>query len=129
MFEREAAMANPGINSGMQVLTSDGEVLGTVERASTDGFLLRRMTGQDSEKIPELWIHRVDDHVHLNRTGAEALAGWKSLQFQTSAGEKPGAPVEETSAARGGNRSWLLWIALALVILIAAFLLLPRLTA
>ena len=119
-------MEHRDIPRGMQVLTSDGEVLGTVDRPSGQGFMLRRMGSNDREEtIPEMWIHRVDEHVHLNRTGAEAIAGWKSLQFETSSGERPGAIEEtdkETSTTTGGN-NWLLWLAIAAVAILAVLVL------
>jgi len=110
---------------GMQVLTSDGELLGTVDRPSNQGFMLRRIGASDREEtIPEMWVHRVDEHVHLNRTGAEAVAGWKSLQFQTSSGERPGAigdGDEDRKSATGAG--WLLWLAIAAVAILAVLIL------
>ncbi len=94
------------IASGMQVLTADGELLGTVREPSSGGFLLNRLgPGRDGEEtIPELWVERVDQHVHLNRTGAEAVAGWKSLQFKTSSGRYYPIPWNELryDTGRGG---------------------------
>ncbi|HET9426873.1 MAG TPA: DUF2171 domain-containing protein [Allosphingosinicella sp.] len=114
-------MEHREIARGMQVLTSDGELLGTVDRPSNEGFMLRRMgDGDREETVPDMWVHRVDEHVHLNRTGAETVAGWKSLQFQTSSGERPGAVgetrPEETS---GGGMGWLLWVAIAAIAILA----------
>lgn len=108
------------ISKGMQVVTADGELLGTVDGESKGGFMLKRLAGRtdgNDTTIPELWIDHVDEHVHLNRTGAEAVAGWKSLQFQTSSGDRPGVPDamrDERHAERSGA-SWLLWLVLALV--------------
>ena len=118
-------MEHREIARGMQVLTSDGELLGTVDRPSNEGFMLRRMgSGDREETIPEMWVHRVDDHVHLNRTGAETVAGWKSLQFQTSSGEHPGAVGETREEERsGGGMGWLLWLAIAAVALLALLVL------
>jgi len=116
------------IAPGMQVVTSDGELLGTVGDRRDDGFLLRRMSGGGEERIPDMWIHDVDTQVRLNRTGAEALAGWKSMQFQTSSGTRPGAPDEEKRKEAAGSRSWIVWLVIAAVLLLAAILLLPNLT-
>jgi hypothetical protein len=123
----EAAMAeNRGIAQGMQVLTSDGELLGTVDAPASDGFMLRRMgpSNPTQEAIPDMWILRVDEQVHLNRTGAEALAGWKSRSFETSSGERPGAP-DDARVEKEGRRSssWLIWVLVALVALAVAALL------
>lgn len=108
------------ISKGMQVVTADGELLGTVDGESRGGFMLRRLAGKADGRettIPELWIDRVDDHVHLNRTGAEAVAGWKSLEFETSSGDRPGVPAgmrEERSAPRSGT-SPLVWLLVAII--------------
>jgi hypothetical protein len=101
----------------MQVLTSDGEYIGNVDNPGEEGFMLRRLTGSDAERVPTLWVHRVDEHVHLNRTGAEAIAGWKSLKFTSSSGTAPAhaAGASKSPAASGFNSKWLLWALLALV--------------
>jgi len=112
------------VSKGMQVVTADGELLGTVDGESRGGFMLKRLGGRtdgSETTIPELWIDRVDDHVHLNRTGAEAVAGWKSLKFQTSSGDRPGVPDamrEERAAARSGI-SPLIWLVIALIAIAA----------
>jgi hypothetical protein len=101
----------------MQVLTSDGEYIGNVDNPGEEGFMLRRLTGSDAERVPALWVHRVDEHVHLNRTGAEAIAGWKSLKFTSSSGEAPAhaASRSHSPAASGFNMKWLLLALLAVV--------------
>jgi len=114
---------------GMQVLTSDGELLGTVERPASDGFMLRRMGASDptQETIPDMWVHRVDEKVHLNRTGAEALAGWRSLRFKTSDGVRPGAPTDaQADTRRGTFMLWAILMVVAAVAAIAAYLLLAQ---
>jgi len=107
----------------MQVVTADGELLGTIDGESQGGFMLKRLatTADGGDTIPDLWIDRVDDHVHLNRTGAEAVAGWKSLRFKTSSGERPGVPeaMRADRAAERPGSPWLLWLVLALVAIAA----------
>lgn len=121
---------NREIAPGMQVLTSDGELLGTVDAPATDGFMLRRMGPSDptQETIPGMWILRVDEQVHLNRTGAEALAGWKSRRFETSSGERPGAPDDAREEQQGRRRGWLIWVLAALVALAVAAVLYTQLS-
>ena len=117
---------NRAFAPGMQVLTSDGELLGTVERPASDGFMLRRMGASDptQETIPDMWVHRVDEHVHLNRTGAEALAGWRSLRFKTSDGTSPGAPADaQADAGRGTSMLWIILLLVAAAAAVAAYLL------
>lgn len=113
------------IAPGMQVLTSDGEYIGNVDNPGEEGFMLRRLTGTDAERVPALWVHRVDEHVHLNRTGAEAIAGWKSLKFTTSSGDAPAhaADGEKRPAVAGTNAKWLLWAVLAVVAILVLMML------
>jgi hypothetical protein len=122
-------MEQSRVAPGMQVLTSDGEYIGNVGSSSEDGFTLRRLTGTEGEheQVPALWIHKVDQHVHLNRTGAEAIAGWKSLSFKTSSGSVPTGltNAEKHSSANAVNLKWMLWIGLA-VVAILIFLVLFR---
>jgi hypothetical protein len=120
-------MDHSRIAPGMQVLTSDGEYIGNVGDPGDDGFTLRRLTGSEDghEKVPTLWVHRVDEHVHLNRTGAEAIAGWKSLKFTTSSGAAPAhaAGGDRSPAAPGPNSKWLLWAVLAVVAILVLMML------
>jgi hypothetical protein len=121
-------MEHSRIAPGMQVLTSDGEYIGNVDNPAEDGFTLRRLTGStgEHERVPTLWVHRVDEHVHLNRTGAEAIAGWKSLKFTTSSGAAPAHTAGEGAnrpAANGFNTKWVLWAVLAVVAIIILMML------
>lgn len=121
MDEQEKRALAPG----MQVLTSDGELLGTVEEPKSDGFMLRRMSGGDParEPIPDMWVQRVDESVHLNRTGAEAVSGWKSLKFRTTQGDTPGLPEEERLRRdENAGPSWIVWAAIAAIVVIAALI-------
>lgn len=106
---------------GMQVLTSDGEFLGTVDKAAPDGLIITP-TGNGAETaavIPDPWIADVGDHVHLNRTGGEVAAGWKAMQFQVN--RPPPQPERDKVPTRNRNWIWLVLIlvALAVVILLA----------
>jgi hypothetical protein len=112
------------IMPGMQVLTSDGEFIGTVDNPGEEDFGLRRLTGSDTERVPSLWVHRVDEHVHLNRTGAEAMAGFKSLKFTTSSGTAPAHAADgKATAAAGMNMKWILWAVLAVIAILVLMML------
>lgn len=106
---------------GMQVLTSDGEFLGTVEKAEADGLIITR-TGPGAGShaaIPEPWIAEIEDFVRLNRTGGEAAAGWKAMQFQVNRGP----PVPEHGSTPASNRNWL-WLVLLVIVGLAIIILL-----
>lgn len=99
---------------GMQVLTSDGEFLGTVDKTAPDGLVITRAgPGAGTPvTIPEPWIASIEDHVRLNRTGGEAAAGWKAMQFQINS--RPAGTASGEEMRRNSN-----WIWLALLILAA----------
>ena len=105
----------------MQVVTSDGEFLGTVGDVDADGITIKRLGGAGShERIPLDWIGTADQQVVLNRSGAEAMAGWRSAQFAPAETKKDTAP----SPAAPTRPNWLIWIAVAVVILLLLMLLL-----
>jgi hypothetical protein len=110
----------------MQVVTSDGEFIGTVENPTPDGFTLRRLNASDGpeETVPSLWVDAVDQQVRLNRSGAETVAGWKSLKFKTSSGDLPANPAANAATPAATSSKLWLWILLGVVaIAILLFLL------
>lgn len=110
-------MLKRGTAQGKQVLTSDGEFLGTIEDVATDGFIMRR-PGSDSPTapLPELWIADIDERVHLNRTGAEAAAGWQAMQFRKS--DKPTPETGREKPHGASSATWLIFLALVAVVLL-----------
>lgn len=77
------------IRDGMQVLGSDGGMIGTVDGgAEGDQFKLKRdHAGAGAHHyLPLEWIDRVDDHVHLNVTAATARDRWESDGTTAAAG-------------------------------------------
>ena len=77
------------------------------------------MAGGEVETVPMSWIERVDEHVHLNRAGAEIEVGLRSARF-----EAEHAPGKSTSAASGPAPSRQIWIWGAVAILILLLLIL-----
>lgn len=103
-------MLKRGTVQGMQVLTADGEFLGTVRDVTPDGFVIRRAAGDGpTATIPRLWVTDIDERIYLNRTGAEAAADWQAMQFR-----KNGKPMPEPrrNRPRGFNASWMIFLAL-----------------
>lgn len=111
-------MLEPRIARNMQVFTADGEYIGLVRDTGSVDFELERGGSGEAglERIPAEWVDRVDQHVHLNRTGAEAVAGWKSARFVAPDSSAAAAPPA-TQAARP---NWIVWaiVAVALVLLL-----------
>lgn len=113
----ESVVLKRGTAQGKQVLTSDGEFLGTIEDVATDGFVIRRPGGDSpTAPLPELWIADIDDRVHLNRTGAEAAAGWQAMQFKKS--DKPMPETGREKPQRTNSVTWLIFLALVAIMLL-----------
>jgi len=73
------AKGTSGIVEHMDVLGSDGVKIGTVDHLDgPDRIKLAKNTSPDGQHhyVPLAWVERVDAHVHLRRTSAEARAAW-----------------------------------------------------
>jgi hypothetical protein len=68
------------IKPGMQVMSSCGCVLGTVDHMEKGDIKLRRGDSPDGlhHFIPIQWVARVGDRVDLNKDAATARHEWKS---------------------------------------------------
>jgi hypothetical protein len=70
------------IKEHMEVLGSDGQHVGTVDHM--DGPHNIKLTKGDEKAggqhhlIPVDWVQKVDQHVHLNKSGKDAKAQWKA---------------------------------------------------
>jgi hypothetical protein len=70
------------IKEHMEVLGADGVHVGTVDHL--EGRDQLKLTKDDPDAggehhfIPLAWVDRVDAHVHLKQSGAEAKARWKT---------------------------------------------------
>ncbi len=86
------------VTEHMEVLGSDGEHVGTVDKVRGDRILLTKSdsdAGNHHHSIPSRWIASVDDKVKLRRTAEEAQAHWKDE-------ERSGALF----GSEGEDRSW-----------------------
>lgn len=69
------------VQEHMDVISSDRKVVGKVDHL--DGLDTIKLTKQSSPNgehhhfIPVSWIDHVDQHVHLNKTGADVTAHWE----------------------------------------------------
>jgi hypothetical protein len=83
----------------MEVLGSDGEHVGTVDKVRGDRILLTKSDGDAGghhHSIPSRWIATVDDKVTLRKTASEAQSHWKDE-------ERSGALF---GSERDDNQSW-----------------------
>jgi hypothetical protein len=80
------------IRPHMPVICSNGEQFGTVDH--TDPGNTIKLTKDKQGKhhwIPMLWVTRVDEHVHVDRPGKQAMQEWSSE-----------APQEAVASSRAG---------------------------
>jgi len=75
-------MADPSqIREHMEVISSDRKTVGKVDRVDgSDRIKLTRESAPDGQHhhfIPIAWVARIDQHVHLNKTGAEVIWHWQ----------------------------------------------------
>lgn len=109
-------MAN--VRSGLQVLGSDGGMVGVV-----DGIEHHRLRLHSTAEpaghyfIPSDWIARVDEHVHLNVPAATARDRWEMDRLDVPPGEAVG--TRRARSSRNGPM-WIVGIIFLLVILFFA---------
>jgi len=68
------------IRENLEVLGSDGEHVGIVDHLESNGEvrLVKDETGGEYQYMPLGWVVHVEMKVHLNQSGAEARARWKT---------------------------------------------------
>lgn len=115
-----------GIREGMQVIASDGGMVGQVLGLHGDHIHVEPTApvhGGD-HTVPRKWVDRVDDHVHLNRDAALVRDTWGSGEGH----ERPAAAVPPRTAAsatavrepahKGMGKSWIVWLLGAILLLL-----------
>jgi hypothetical protein len=68
------------VTEHMEVLGSDGQRVGTVDKVKGDRIMLTKNdenAGGVHHSIPCSWIDSVDERVTINKTADEAMAAWK----------------------------------------------------
>jgi hypothetical protein len=68
------------VTEHMEVIGSDGEPIGTVDKVRGDRIILTKSdpnAGGHHHSIPCSWIDRVDEKVMVNKSSAEATAAWR----------------------------------------------------
>ncbi|QPQ55246.1 DUF2171 domain-containing protein [Allosphingosinicella flava] len=106
-----------GVRDGLQVLGSDGGMIGRVDSIEENRLRLHSTAAPAGHYyIPAQWIERVDEHVHLNVTAATARERWEA------AGDGPVSPGRNaggtTGDRAGGHRNTFAWIVGAIFILV-----------
>jgi hypothetical protein len=94
------------VNEHMEVVGSDGEHVGTVDKVRGDRILLTKNDGEAGghhHSIPSRWIQSVDDKVMLRKSAAEAQAAWKDEERGALFG---GRDDQDWNRDRNLNRSF-----------------------
>ena len=69
------------IKEHMDVISSDRKTVGKVDHMDgADKIKLTKASSPDGQHhhfIPVGWIDHIDQHVHLNKTGAEVTSHWE----------------------------------------------------
>ena len=72
------------IREHMDVISSDWKTVGKVDHLEADGKIkLTKQSSPDGQHhhfIPLSWVHHVDQHVHLNKSGADVTLHWQHSQ-------------------------------------------------
>jgi hypothetical protein len=72
------------IKEHMDVISSDRKTVGKVDQLDgTDTIKLTKQSSPDGQHhhfIPLSWVDHVDQHVHLNKSGADVTAHWQHGQ-------------------------------------------------
>ena len=75
--QRQGTMVDTSmIREHMPVVCSNGEQFATVDRVEGDSIKLTRDDHGQHHWIPTDWVRSVDDHVHVDRPGDQAMKDW-----------------------------------------------------
>jgi hypothetical protein len=98
------------VTEHMDVVGSDGEHIGTVDKVRGDRIILTKSdpdAGGRHHSIPSRWIDRVDDRVIVRKTAEEAKAHWRDEERSAFfGGDSAGRDQEEDGDGRILNRSF-----------------------
>ena len=113
------------VREGMQVLGSDGGMIGEVSGVHGNHIHVRPtppVEGGAEHVVPLAWVARVDDHVHLQRTAALARDTWQSHEggggtAGAAAAQRRGEAATDRPA-RGSKWVWIVGAIMLLIIII-----------
>ena len=114
---------NGNIREGMEVLGSDGGMVGRVKGVHGDHVHVEPTAPVHSGDhiVPRKWVARADDHVHLDREAALVRDTWGEGHPIPQAGATRAAPPRKAER-EGTGKSWIVWAIGALLLLFILFL-------
>ena len=66
------------IKEHMPVVCSNNQQFGTVDKLDGDSIKLTKDKSGQHHWIPSEWVTRVDDKVHIDRPGQQAMREWST---------------------------------------------------
>lgn len=126
-------MTNEQIVEGMEVIGSDGGMVGRVKGLHHDHLHIEPTipTEGGDNIVPRSWVARVDSHVHLNRDAALVRDTWgeghampigRTSAAGAAAGSDAGGAFRHEQAHSKPGGSWIVWALGALLLLIVVIL-------
>ena len=112
------------IREGMQVLGSDGGMVGRVTGTHGDHIHVQPdppASHGGEHIVPRSWVARTDDHLHLNRDAALVRETWTTHGEDHVAGTAAPVHVDHRSRKSGG-KSWIVWLIGAILLLLIIIL-------
>ena len=109
--------AKGDIRSGMQVIGSDGGMVGRVTGLHDEHMHIEPDApepGPGYFVVPKKWAARIDDHVHLDRAAALVRDTWRRETEADAAGR---AAAVDRSETRSRKWPWVLGLLLVLALL------------
>lgn len=70
------------IREHMPVVCSNNQQFGTVDKVEGDSIKLTKDQSGQHHYIPASWVRSVDDKVHIDRPGDQAMREWTTTPFQ-----------------------------------------------
>ena len=70
------------ITEHMPVVCSDGGQFATVDKVEGNSIKLTKDDQGQHHYIPTSWVTRVDEHVHVDRPGKQAMQEWSTSPMQ-----------------------------------------------
>ena len=116
---------SPNIREGMQVIASDGGMVGRVLGLHGNHIHVEPtapVPGAAEHVVPLAWVARTDDHVHLDRDAALVRETWGSGNDGFAAARPAGAATtahatREAAHSGGRGKSWIVWLIGGLLLL------------
>lgn len=118
------------ISHDMQVFGSDGGMVGRVDGVEGGRIKLKRapdVGGEHHHYIPLAWIARVDDHVHLTESAVAVRDHWTVADDGRNTRTAARAEGVRSDAYSRRNSNWLIWVAVALLVIVALYALISGL--